>query len=308
MRLILGVLLLLGVACANASSFEIDTHGGRAVIREGGHDVLVFQLETRSLDGQWPRSSYVHPLFDLEGQVLTEDFPEDHRHQRGVFWAWHQLWVGEEWVADPWLCDRIEWGNPEVGALVTPGMAQLTVARDWVVEDFGRVVRETVQITVFPAEEDMRAIDFDLRFRALLDTVRLGGSDDDKGYGGFSTRIRLPDDPVFLGQSGEVQPQRTAVRGGGWMDVSGTYDGAVQGMTILVHPTNPGFPTEWILRASESQQNAAWPGREPVSLSTDTDLVLRYRLLIHRGRPGARQIETHWNEYSSTVQQNELAE
>ena len=31
-----------------------------------------------------------------DGQVLTEDFPADHLHHRGIFWAWHQVYVGEK--------------------------------------------------------------------------------------------------------------------------------------------------------------------------------------------------------------------
>ena len=71
-------------------------------IVEDGTPVLVYQQQEKSLDGKWPRAGYVHPMYDLNGEVFSEDFPQDHRHHRGVFWAWHHLSVGDLSLGDPW--------------------------------------------------------------------------------------------------------------------------------------------------------------------------------------------------------------
>ena len=34
------------------------------------------------------RACYVHPVWDLDGEILTDDFPKDHYHHRGLFWGW----------------------------------------------------------------------------------------------------------------------------------------------------------------------------------------------------------------------------
>ena len=61
---------------------------------EGDTKVLFYQAERKALpDGQAARSNYFHPLYDLDGNVLTEDFPKDHIHHRGIFWAWHQVLI-----------------------------------------------------------------------------------------------------------------------------------------------------------------------------------------------------------------------
>ena len=54
---------------------------------------------------------------------------------------------------------------------------------------------------------------------------------------------------------------------------------------VGLDPDNPGYPNPWILRASESAQNAVYPhpGATAVPLSTTQPTVLRYRLLIHEG-------------------------
>lgn len=60
------------------------------LVTESGSKVLYYQRAALSKDGKFARANYVHPLFGLDGSILTEDFPADHPHHRGVFWAWQQ--------------------------------------------------------------------------------------------------------------------------------------------------------------------------------------------------------------------------
>jgi len=280
-------------------------------LQEHGRDLLTFQIASKSLNGKYSRANYVHPLLDPSGSVITEDFPEDHPHHRGVFWTWHQLLLNGKPVADPWMCQDIEWKAPpgpgnSVITQANSTKATLRVVRDWVVPDPQlegqklRLVRETTSITVWPTLPNLRVIDFDLRFRALTDGVSLGGSNDAKGYGGFSPRIHLANDVKFIGESGEVKPQVTAVEGGAWVDVIGTLDGARKGVLMMVHPSHPGFPLKWILRSSRSMQNPQWPGRKPVPLSTTIETRLRYRLTLHVGDLDRPQLERLWRDYAET--------
>lgn len=38
-----------------------------------------------------PRSDYIHPLYGLNGEVLTRDWSVDHPHHRGIYWAWPEV-------------------------------------------------------------------------------------------------------------------------------------------------------------------------------------------------------------------------
>ena len=58
--------------------------------------ILTYQVGEKSQNDKWHRSNYIHPLVNLKGEVVTEDFPEDHPHHRGIFWAWHQAWLHSE--------------------------------------------------------------------------------------------------------------------------------------------------------------------------------------------------------------------
>ena len=81
-------------------------------------------------------------------------------------------------------------------------------------------VEERTAITVHPVVDDARAIDFEIALRAVAPGIRIGGSEDPKGYGGFSVRVRMPDGLVFTGEGGPVTPEELQVEAGPWVDLS----------------------------------------------------------------------------------------
>jgi hypothetical protein len=273
---------------------------------ENGQVILFYQRQINSLNGQYPRNNYIHPLYNLQNQIITEDFPPDHLHHRGVFWTWHQVWIDDRQIGDPWSCQDFIWDvtdlNIDEGAHASALFTTvLWKSLQWRDADGGckPIVREKTMIAVYPAEENFRMIDFDIELLALEKNVKIGGSNDEKGYGGFSVRIILPPDVHFTGEIGPVTPQVTAVEGGSWMDVSGHFDeNNISGVTILCHPSLPIFPSQWILRSSGAMQNPVFPGRQPVPLSDEHPLKLRYRLVLHDGDYNSLDIPALQNSYS----------
>ncbi|MHC4742143.1 MAG: DUF6807 family protein [Planctomycetota bacterium] len=279
------------------------------VIAEGGEKVMVYQREHKSLDGKYKRANYIHPLYGLDGEVLTEDFPSDHPHHRGVFWAWHQVWLGDKKIGDPWAAKDSFWDVYDTKIISASSRARsLQVHVYWKspfhTDSNGKqvpFVKETTTITVHRVKDDMRKIDFQIELLALEDGIRLGGSEDAKGYGGFTTRIRLPEGLAFTGKWGAVKPTTLSVEAGPWLDFSGNFgkDGKTSGLAILCHSSSPGYPQRWILRRKGSAQNPVYPGREPVPLSRKKPLVLRYRLIIHRGDGKTIDLDRLQAEYNS---------
>jgi hypothetical protein len=286
-----------------AARFELVETGQGVEVRDSGRLVLFYQREPKALEGRYPRSNYVHPLMSLDGDVLTEDFPEDHRHHRGIFWAWHQLWAGEERLGDGWVLEDFVTDVTRLKKGVTDEAARIEATVRWRCPSFraGKAfVEERTAITVHPVVAEARAIDFEVALRALAPGIRIGGSEDAKGYGGFSARLRMPDELVFTAEGGEVTPRELQVDVGPWVDLSAPYGerGEVAGVTILGHPGNPGFPQPWILRQKNSMQNAVFPGRHAVELPTERPLVLRYRLAVHRGGADLAAIQIWQSELS----------
>ena len=165
-------------------------------------------------------------------------------------------------------------------------------------------MREQAVIQVHRAEKERRVVDFEIALTALQPETRIGGAAPTPGYGGFSPRLRLPKDVRFLGPKGEVQPLPGPVDAAPWIDVAGTFgNDRISGVSMLTHPTTPGFPQPWILRRRGSMQNAVYPGATPVPLPMEKPLVLRYRLVIHRGAVQVEQIDRWQREYAQVTKQ-----
>ena len=290
-----------------ASSFRSVENEDGILILEDDQKLLFYQRKTKSLDGRFPRANYVHPLYDLDGNVLTEDFPDDHLHHRGIFWTWHQLFVGDKRIGDPWIAKDSIWDVVDVKFAIEKESCEMTASILWKsplwADDSGQpkpLVTETTTIRIHRAEANHRMIDFRIQLLAMEKDVRIGGSEDKKGYGGFCTRVRLPDDIRFTGRAGAVTPKVTAVEAGPWMEMTGAFVKSRQGgITILCHPTLPGFPQRWILRNRNSMQNPVYPGREAVLLSQTRALDLNYRLVIHRGEVDKATIEKWQRAYAA---------
>ena len=265
-----------------------------AYFLENKDSVLAYRAMPKSLNGTYSRANYIHPVYGLDGYIITEDFPEDHLHHRGIFWAWHQLYVGKTRIGDGWELKDIYWDvismaevNQEVNSCTLKSEV-LWKSPLWK-DDKGTekpLVLETTSITVHPREDNYRIIDIEIDLLALESEMSLGGSEDDKGYGGFSIRMKLADDIQFEDKKGQVIPQNLPVDGMGWLSISGNLDNKAEttGITVIPHEDNPDYPNPWILRDTSSMQNAVYPhpGATPIALSKESPTILKYRLLISK--------------------------
>ncbi|MDX1285521.1 MAG: DUF6807 family protein, partial [Draconibacterium sp.] len=240
------------------------------LITENGNKVLFFQAEPKSLEGKFERCNYIHPLWASDGTILTEDFPADHYHHRGIFWTWHQVWIGDKRIGDPWEIKDFEQDVVEIEFLnQSESSVQLKTEVEWLSDKWKKngkkvpYINEKAIITVHEQKGNFRRIDFEISLLALEENLKIGGSEDDKGYSGFSVRMKLPKDVGFEGVDGIVEPIRTAVESPGFINVSGSLlnDERFGGIVMVDHQNNPDYPQKWILRARNSMQNAAWPGR-----------------------------------------------
>ncbi len=285
-------------------AFRVVSDDQGYLVTEGARPILFYQSAPRSLDGQYTRAGYVHPLYGLDGRMLTDDFPEDHLHHRGIFWAWHQLWVGDERAGDPWLTKDFLTEVENVRVLDGPLFSVLEASARWTSplqkDDTGELVplvRERVRIQVFRSTPDSQVIDFQIRLRALVDGIRIGGSENPRGYSGFTVRVQASSDGHIHDLSG-IQKEDRVGESSPWADYSGSFGlgGMISGVGMLTHPSYPEFPPRWLLR-HYGMQNVAFPGRHPVDLPRGQPLDLRHRLVIHRGGFEEAEIAQHQKIY-----------
>jgi hypothetical protein len=271
-------------------------------LSENGNPVFFFQRKPKSLTGQYICSNYLHPLYSIDGDVLTEEFPPDHPYHRGIFWTWHQLYVNDKSIGDGWINDGISQDVVNVKTEKSTDKAQISVEVMWKSSSFqdGKpFMKEHTTITVYQLESNIRRIDFEIAINSLVNGLQIGGSADEKGYGGFCTRLNLPDGLIFTSEKGPVTPIELQVKAGPWMDFSADFGGKskVSGLTILCHPTTPDYPEPWILRQKGSMQNVVFPGQNRITIPQDKPVVLRYRIIIHNGDAASLNIPKLQMEY-----------
>jgi len=272
-------------------------------ILENHKKVLFYQVRPKSVDGKYERAGFIHPLYSFNEKSLTEDMPNDHPYHRGIFWAWHQIIWNNKQIADGWISQNISWEPSKITTQKKRKSITLRSEMLWksALDDNGltAIVREQTRITVYRSTRQSRIIDFDIRLFALQDSLKIGGSDDEKGYGGFCLRLKLPEDISFVSGDTELTPLETAVHAGPWMNFTGSFDGKDArkiGIAVFCDNSNPGFLGQWILRKKESIQNIVYPGRTPGALSKN-GLRLRYRLVIHDPNIERGDLENLYKEY-----------
>lgn len=300
-----GLLFIFLLSCSfnhTNTSFQFNLTEQGVELLEKGQPVFFYQKTPKSLDGKYICTNYLHPLYSLNGDTLTEEFPADHPYHRGIFWAWHQMYVDGKSLGDGWIMENISQEVLKVQT-TTGKAAELKTNSIWkspLFENSKPFLSEHTTITVHPLQNDIRKIDFKIALTALVPNVTLGGSDDEKGYGGLCARLKLPEDIIFISENKPVTPQTLQIKADPWMDFSASFgrSGETNGVAILCHPDTPNYPAPWILRAKTSMQNIVFPGRNPVKIPTDKPIILYYRLIIHNGNADSIDLNQLQNEYA----------
>ena len=304
---LLAVMALAGTAWG---AFTIEDNEKALTVLEDGKPVLVYNYTMvdapPKVDKRYRRACYVHPLYGLDGEVMTQDFPFDHYHHRGLFWAWPKSTMGEK-ALDLWTIAGVRqhheaWVTREAG----DDKAEIAITNVWLYDDAPEtpVVRESVRYIVHPAGAQSRAIDFTLRFENVSAegvTIR-GATTDNKGYGGFCYRPAAKRKPMHFTAAGSAIDDDLLRLESPWVDVSfeAVKGGDKQsGVAIFQHPSNPGYPHPgWILR-HYGFLGCSWPHTEPCVLQPGNAFELRYRLLVHRGTAGEAGVAEAFGTYTT---------
>ncbi len=282
---------------AQSQTFSFEKNEEGIWLMEKGDPRFFYQMATKTKGGEYPRANYIHPLYSLDGKPLTEDFPDDHFHHRGIFWTWHQLFVDGKRVADPWLCEGISWEVKSPETIIQGGRAILKADVFWKISRLENqaVIKEKVQITYERLEENVYALNIEIALHALVNNLEIGGSEDAKGYGGFSPRIALPEKVTFHDEEGKITPQNLAVTAGPWINLSGEFSPETKGITIMGEPDQLPSYQGWILRSAKSMQNMAFPGRKPINIPKGESLTFRNCILVHKNLE-TTEIENYYKE------------
>jgi len=253
-------------------------------LTEAGKTVLVYRTKPLDPAAEPGRSNYVGALYAPDGTALTEDRPGDHPHQRGVWWAWMKVQTGGKTVADGWYMKGLSYSLREKKFLGdAEGGGTLTVDVDWIVNsgpEVAYVARETTKVTVRPLKGGARRVEFDTTITSRVDSLGLGGSEDDRGFGGFSIRLVDPEHLTFASGGKTIVPNGAAITAGSNMGFAWTGEAAPAWAVGLACKANGQAVTRWMLYSDRSMQNCVFPGRAPLVLKQGEALHLQETLVI----------------------------
>jgi hypothetical protein len=267
-----------------------ESEDGRLQVFEENKSVLTYNFGMQlgeNVPERYRRSSYIHPLYDLQGNILTADFPDDHYHHRGVSWMWPKVFVdGERY--DLWHIYGPEGEYPGIHQVFEkwlfkeagPVCAVFQLKNFWQLDTQEKVMDERVNIRVFRETESGRAIDISVTWKAIV-PIEIEGQDK-KGYGGLNFRFADREQTELASIEGKEAD--SDLKNLPWADLSAKFNKSekMSGVAIFQDQNNPDFPAGWCLR-HYGFLGVAWPGVDRISLKPGDMIQLKARIWVHDG-------------------------
>jgi hypothetical protein len=253
-------------------------------LTENGKPVFVYnqgRVLKEGVDEKWRRCCYIHPLYAPDGTAVTDDFPQDHLHHRGVFWTWPVVKIDGA-TYDLWtvqgIHDRfVRW----IARGTSPDAARLAVENGWYVGD-KKVLKETVEVVAHRVVSGSRSLDLTLTFEALEKPVEVSGAPEEKkGYGGLGVRFAPRENTVIRTDKG-VEKKDTDRIPHPWAALDASFQGHSATLRIDPDPANPGFPNGWCLR-NYGFLGVSFPGLETYVFRPGRPVLMKYRVTVSSG-------------------------
>ncbi|GAG17536.1 unnamed protein product, partial [marine sediment metagenome] len=234
---------------------------------------------------------------------LTDDFPRDHYHHHGVFWAWPYVGVGKKtynlwWHGGGIAPKFVRWLDRQTG----PVAAILGVENGWFVGE-KKVMIERVWLRVFASDGLERALDLDFTWIPIEEPITLRGAEG-KSYGGLSVRfaVERAEDTVITvpyGRTKEDLPDTPLA----WADLTTRFRGAARpsGAAVFVPLDHPDYPPTWLTR-HYGAMCVGWPGVKGKTFTPGELIRLRYRLWIHKDGPQPDKLRHVYDDYTAGLQ------
>ncbi len=249
----------------------------------GGNSVFIYNLSPPPNSGlPLEAGGYFHPLKTPGGIVVTDFVPDDHKHHRGLFFAWVEM-HGEK--------DSDFWGWGEyapvkdrriVNRSIETGSNSFTSFNDWMAGDT-LVIAEKLQATSTFAD-GLNILDLVYQLTPKADVTLARWS-----FSGFCLRVRKDGDIRIFSPDGEsalenpnhLKPE-TDWPDAAWYGCEQKLpDGKIIGAAVFNPPSNP--PTLWHNQRGVRMLNPCIVAQSEVKLAAGKPLVLRYRVATFDG-------------------------
>jgi hypothetical protein len=251
------------------------------------------------------RGGYLHPLRTPLGNIVTDDYPENHIHHHGIWTAWTST-VFQGRTPDFWNmgdgkgkvdCKGIgfSWSGPvHAGLEAENAYTDLTGGEPVV------VLNEIWMVRAFAVSAKFHLLE--LAFEHTM-----AGNDDLKlpefRYGGLGIRGAKAWDGLgkadFLTSEGLTDRDEANGKPARWIAMSGAAGEGKAGIAILGHPGNFRAPQPIRIHPNEPFISFAPQMAGDMEIAHDKAYRSEYRFVTFDGAPDAKLLDRLWNDYAT---------
>lgn len=295
-----------------AKGVQIVKESDRLAITSAGRQVLGYQAQPGELPSPdikpiFKRGGYIHPVYTPSGRAITDDFPADHRHHHGIWFAWTKT-VFEGRHPDFWnvgdgtgkvefiAVDKTWSGQLHAGFKARTRSIDMSAAKP------ATVLNDEWEVTVYKVGQGQKAYSmFDLvstQYCAtssplLLPEYRYGGI----GFRGHSEWLDK-NNCFFLTSEGKERSNGNGTRAR-WCHIGGRIGGEFAGIAILDHPNNFRAPQPTRLNPDQPFFCYAPSVIGDWEIGRGQQYVSRYRFVVYDGQPDVAQLNRIWDDYAN---------
>jgi hypothetical protein len=236
----------------------------------------------------------------VSGKSVTTETSEPYPHHHSLFFG----------------CDRVNGGNywQDVnarGQILSQGVELVkssgtrVVFTDlclWKQPDKAPIIRDKRRITITAPSEDLRFIDFQITLEPLTDIQILKTN-----HALFSARVvgelSVKSGGTLVNAQGKRGEKGTWGFNSPWCDFWGQRDGLTEGIAILQHPRNRGYPSKWFTRdyGFFSPTPMYWLEGNRLDIPKGESFTLSYRVIVHTGSTEQADIHALFDRYEKAA-------
>jgi len=236
------------------------------------------------------------PVYTPSGRAVTTNCAYRFNHHKSIF-------IGHAQVNGVNFFHDNNPTHPALGDIVfessesetTPTSIVLHTTNGWITKKGERLLTERRDIVWTPGETT-HVLDITSALTSHVGDVVFGK--DTHAYLGVrvADTIDVEDGGRAVNSNGQVNEEEAMNQFADWVDYSGEVAGALCGVTLMHHPSNP--PSPYFVR-NYGTMLSNFTLREPYVLAEGKTLTLRFRLLIHDGGPDDVDIAAYREAFAS---------